>query len=314
MKTCILFNPRAGAANHTEVALRSLTQDFSCELWPTCPSEDARVLARRAVEERFDRIVVAGGDGTLGQVVNGIAPDFAVELAVLPLGTGNDFARTLMLAPEDLPQACRVAFSDATVAIDVIRICSASTEDTYCLNVANGGFGGRVAQDVQSIDKSRWGPLAYWMTSVTHLSKLTEYRVRMALDDREWTLQTFGVAVANGRYVGGGFPLAPRAYLNDGLLDVTTIPVLPMLELMAAGVNFTLGIEQGDKRIRTYRARSVTVTADPEMPFSIDGEPMTPLTAKFDVLPGRLTIAAGQHPAALARTKRSPTSAPGDDG
>lgn len=298
MRACLIFNPSAGTADRIKDFLLQLTGDHRCELRPTTTHGDARRMAHEAVTEGFERIIVAGGDGTIGQVINGIAPDFsAVELAFLPFGTGNDLARSLGLTPDRMDLACRGAFGTRLEPIDVIRI--SGEETSYCINVANGGFGGRVAVDVQPADKKRWGPMAYWTTSLSRIVDLREFEVTLTLDGRRLEVSTFGVAVANGRFVGGGFPIAPRALLNDGFLDVTTIPVLPTLELMAAGLNLTLGREQSDDRLRTHRVRCLQFQAAPEMPFSVDGEPTRRFDATFDVLPKALQVVVGEQPPGL---------------
>lgn len=299
MKTCLIFNPQAGTAARIKDFLLHLTGNQRCELRPTSLERGAAEIAREAVKEGFDRLLVAGGDGTVSQAVNGIAPDFdAVELAVLPFGTGNDLARSLGVGADVIDHACEAAFESRVEPIDVIRVDSDGTT-SWCVNVAHGGLGGRVAADVQAADKQRWGSLAYWMTSVSRMIDLHEYQVHLDLDDRQIETRTVGVAIANGRYVGGGFPISPRAVLNDGLLDITTVPVLPTVELMAAGLNFTLGRDQHEDRVRHYRSRRVHLTSVPSMSFSIDGEVVRPLDATFEVVPRALRVVVGENPVGL---------------
>ena len=298
MRACLIFNPRAGTADRIKDFLLHLTGGARCELRPTTSELDASQIAREAVEEGFERIIVAGGDGTIGQVVNGIAPQFdSVVLAILPFGTGNDLARSLGITAERMDQACRSAFGESIERIDVVQITGDATG--YCINVANGGLGGRVAVDVQSVDKKRWGPMAYWMTSATRIVNLQEYEVEMKLDTQTVSRRLLGMAVANGRFVGGGFPIAPRALLNDGMLDVTVIPVMPALELMTTGLNFAMGRDLSDGPISTFRVRRVHLTANPEMPFSVDGEPTRRFDATFEVLPQKLRVIVGPEPAGL---------------
>ncbi|NNM31212.1 MAG: diacylglycerol kinase family lipid kinase, partial [Akkermansiaceae bacterium] len=273
MRICLIFNPNAGTAERIKDFLLQLTGDHRCELRSVSPTHSGARLAREALDDGFKRIVVAGGDGTINGVINGIAPDFdRAELAILPCGTGNDLARTLGFGPDRMAQASAAVLDARAEPLDLIRITS-GPDTHYCVNVANGGFGGRVANDVARADKQRWGSLAYWMTSVSRLVDLAGFEVELAIDDRTLALEAFGVAVANGRFVGGGFPIAPRASLHDGLLDVTVVPVLPPLELMTAGLNFTLGRDDREDRIRRYQGRRVQFRAESEMPFSIDGEP-----------------------------------------
>ena len=102
--------------------------------------------------------------------------------------------------------------------------------------------------------------------------------------------------VTNGIYVGGGFAIAPSAKLDDGLLNITAIPVLPVLELLAEGLNFALSGTLYPSSLLTFQARRVHVQSTPNMPFSFDGEPSLHVDAVFEVLPQALRIVTGEHP------------------
>lgn len=299
MRHCLIYNPQAGTADRLKDFVLQLKPEDRCELRPTFPQDGARSIARQALDEGFDRIIAAGGDGTVSQIVNGIAPDFAeIELAVLPMGTGNDLARSIGLGTDQFTSACRAVFGADVAQIDLMQIECDGTK-SWCVNVANGGLGGQVAADVESIDKQRWGTLAYWMTSVSHLIDLPVFDVELEFDTERIDLQTVGIAVANGRYVGGGFPISPHAILNDGFLDVTTVPVLPTHELMASGINFALGRNRHESRVRHYRTRRLHLRSKPEMPFSIDGEVVRPLDATFEIIPSALRLVVGEKPQAV---------------
>lgn len=299
-RTSLIFNARAGSAARFTEKLQRFLKQTGCEFHATTGPGDSRQYARAAVEAGVQRIIVAGGDGTINQVINGLAPDFAqVELGIVPLGTGNDLARSLGL-PADSPQsALSLAVNSGTQPIDLVRLTDGST--SYLINVATGGFGGKVAADLNDSDKCRWGALAYWITAVRELADIHELQIEVALDGQSRRWRVYGVAVANGRYVGGGFPIAPRALLNDGLLDVTVMPVLPAMELLAAGLDYMLGVAGETNRVPTFRARRVSITATPAIPFSIDGEPVQELTATFEVLPGVLRVVTGEIPRGLAQ-------------
>jgi len=305
MRHCLIFNPQAGSGRAVKQVLHELVGKQNCELRPTSRDVGTRQMARMALDDGFDRIIVAGGDGTISQVVNGIAPDFSeVQLAVLPFGTGNDLARSLGFTPDQLSAASQ-AFGCRVETIDLMRV-DADDGTTWCVNAAHGGLGGQVAADVHSADKQRWGSLAYWITSVSHIIDLEEFDVTLDLDGDHVELRTVGVAVANGRFVGGGFPISPKALLNDGYLDVTTVPVLPTHELMAAGINFALGRDQYEDRVRHYRARRIRLHTTPSMPFSIDGELARRIDADFEVIPQALQVVVGMHPPGLTPPEHSP--------
>ncbi|MDY0220374.1 MAG: acylglycerol kinase family protein [Desulfobacterium sp.] len=128
MHICLIYNKQAGAADLISKFMFHLGAEHRCELCPTSVEQHAGLIAREAVQKGYDRIVAAGGDGTLNQIVNGIAPDFdAVELALLPLGTGNDLGRVLNLSVDNQDEACVRVLSRRVEPVDVIRISSADS-------------------------------------------------------------------------------------------------------------------------------------------------------------------------------------------
>ena len=174
--------------------------------------------AKTALRKGYDMIVAAGGDGTLNEVVNGVREDAsAVVLGLIPLGTGNDFARTLDL-PTDIDQAIDLLLAGHTRAIDLVRVTSDVRR--YFVNVSTGGFSGLVDEKLTPAMKKTWGPLAYLRSAAAALPEFRAHRTTVSLDNAEsLTLNLFGVVIANGRYVGGGMRIAPEASVDDGLLD-----------------------------------------------------------------------------------------------
>ena len=138
------------------------------------------------------------------------------------------------------------------------------------------------------------------MTAATELGTLPEFDVVLTLDKASIRSRVFGLAIANGRFVGGGFTIARDAYLDDGFLDVVVVPVLPTMDLLAAGLNYVTGLVGGADSIRTFKARSVSVTSAPPMPFSIDGESKREVEAAFDVIPHALRVVPGPQAPALS--------------
>jgi YegS/Rv2252/BmrU family lipid kinase len=255
-------------------------------------------LIRRAIAGGCERLIVAGGDGSVSHVVNALAPEFGnIELAILPTGTGNDLARSIGVFGDSLEAAWRIAVEAEATPIDIVRVSNGSV--SYFVNAATGGFGGKVSTDVHAKDKERWGSVAYWITAFSKLAEVDPYNIRLEMDNETISLPLFSVAIANGRFVGGGFPISPSAYVNDGLLSVTTIPVLPPLELLAAGVDFTLGRNQAATPAKTYLTTRVRIHSEPDMPISLDGEPTCAIDATFEVIPRVLPIACGQAAVAV---------------
>ncbi len=138
------------------------------------------------------------------------------------------------------------------------------------------------------------------MNSVSKLVALKPYALKITLDsEHKIGLETYGLAIFNGRFVGGGFPIAPRARLDDGLMDLTVVPELPRLELVKVGLDYSLGRDQQADRVIGYQARKVTLSTVPEMPFSIDGEPTQSPPMTIEALKKILQIAVGERPPGL---------------
>ncbi len=304
MKQCVIHNANAGANVIAQLKRRQFTTAQQCAFSAAVSAADVDRQVRTAVERGVERIIVAGGDGTVSRVVDILSNDFSrVDVAILPLGTGNDLARSMGIPLDNLDAAFELALSGESVSVDVVRVFDGET--TYLINAASAGFGGQVAAHIDPLDKARWGAFAYWMTAVTELANLPQFDVNLKLDDRTFSSRVYGLTIANGRYLGGGFPIARKAFVNDGLIDVTVIPVLPTLELLAAGLNYMVGSSSGGDRLLNFRAKRVEVASTPEMLFSLDGEPVCEVEASFEVIPVALRVVAG--PISPAIFKDSPT-------
>lgn len=299
MRCRLIFNPESECGEGISAVARRLRSADRVELCPATQPDEVREAARSAPGEGFDRLVVAGGDGTLRDAIQGLAPDFPeIDLAILPLGTGNDLARALGFV-DGVEQAVEAATGGEAVPVDVIRLESDEGEGFFA-NVANGGLGGRVANHVGRDQKKRWGAFAYWKEAVTSMADPTVYAVELRFEEgRREDLEITGLAVANGRFVGGGFPIARAARLDDGVLDVTALLALEPLQLMSAGIDFALGRDTAHDWIRSYSGTRVELRADSAITFSIDGDPFEAEEALFELRPGVLRIVPGPEPPAL---------------
>jgi len=207
---------------------------------------------------------------------------------LLPLGTGNDFGRTIGI-PTDLDLAIDVIESATTRAIDLVRVTS--DEVRYFVNVSAGGFSGLVDEKLTPEMKKTWGPLAYLRSAAAALPDLRAYRTTLAFDnDESLTLDLYNVVVANGRYVGGGTLIAPEASLDDGLLDVILIQKRSAPELALLAAQVALGNHLTSEAIVFRRASKITVNSKPGMWFNVDGELVGNEPARFEILPRALNF------------------------
>lgn len=298
MRTCIILNPGAGGIDDHRDVMDRLDRIGDCVIVLTEESGDETVAARRAVDQGFERIVAAGGDGTIHGVVDGLRDGLGeVVVGMVPLGTANDFARSLGL-PLPTDDAIDLIEEGTTRQIDLGAMRRPDTgdadpDDHLFVNVATGGFGGQVADDVDDETKKTWGPLAYLRIAVEQLRDLKRYRVRLETEEEKVVEKNvYNVVVANGSRAGGNLPVAPRALMDDGLLDVVLVPAVALPELAAVASRIAAGEHGQSDRVNYLRTKVLRLEAEPAMPFRLDGEPIEPGPAEFRVLPGALTVVA----------------------
>jgi diacylglycerol kinase (ATP) len=285
--TVVILNPDAGSVKNLAAVVRRIRHLPDVEVRLSTRKGDAMRFARTALRKGCEMIVAAGGDGTLNEVVNGIgATSSDVRLGLIPLGTGNDFARTLGL-PTDLDEAIAVLAAAHTRAIDLVRVTSDKVR--YFVNVSAGGFSGLVNEKLTPTMKKTWGPLVYLRSAVAALPQLRAYRTKVSFDKKKpLTLSLYNVVIANGRYVAGGRLIAPKASIDDGLLDIILIKERSAVELALLAAKVALGHHLSSDAIVFRRAAKVTVNSRPGMWFNVDGELVGNEPATFEVLPRAL--------------------------
>jgi diacylglycerol kinase (ATP) len=294
MKTCVIVNPKAGSVEDVDHLRRAVQRLGQCEVRQTTASGEATTLARRAVHEGYGQVVAAGGDGTVSEVLNGLGPDFGVRFGVIPLGTGNDFARSLDM-PQDLEAAIEAVRAGQTRRIDVGRITHGET--TWFANTSGAGFATLLADNVASGSKGWWGRWAYFWAGLKTVPQMPEYEVTLTVDEAErQELKVANIMVCNGRYVGGGIRIAPQALLDDGLLEVVIVPVLSLPRLPALLTRLIQGDPQQVDELIVLRGRRIHIESKPALPFNVDGEPAGESPMQYEALPQAVEAVVGPAP------------------
>jgi len=292
VKTFIICNPGAGGVGDRETIHLELRRFGEASINFTQHPGDAIKLARAAAERGCELVIAAGGDGTLNEVINGVAP-YAdrLQVGLIPLGTGNDFAKMLDL-PTDLGDCVDMLREGHVRPVDLVRVTSDHVR--YFVNVSAGGFSGTVDEKMTAEIKQNWGPLAYLRCAAEALRELRAYNAEITLDDATTlSLKVYNIVIANGRFVAGGTVIAPDASIDDGLLDVIIIPENPASDLALVAAQIAVGRHLTSGGVVFRRAAKVAVKSVPGIHFNVDGELIGNEPAVFEVMPRMLQVLAG---------------------
>jgi YegS/Rv2252/BmrU family lipid kinase len=301
-RTLVIVNPLSGHGA-TERRWRTLEPRVrevlgAVEIAHTAAPHDAERLAREGVRAGIERLVIAGGDGTVAEVATGLLRAQLggyAELGLLPMGTGCDFART-MGVPRDLEAALGVLKSGSGRRVDAghVRFVGRDGEpaDSWYLNVASFGVSSAVVEFTQRTTRKLGGTFAFGVGTVRALLAHRSRRVTLRVDgefvlDEEMVL----VAVANGRHFGGGMRIAPDARADDGLLDVVGVAHTPTWRLLAKLPKLYRGTHLDDALVRARRGARIEADApEGEVALELDGEALGRLPVEIEVVPGALAV------------------------
>ncbi|HWN93622.1 MAG TPA: diacylglycerol kinase family protein [Methylomirabilota bacterium] len=292
MRTCVIFNPaaRGDKARHFQRHLNEIASEAA--LKPTKRAGEARRLSAEAVSEHFEVVVAAGGDGTVNEVLNGIADAGGFErtrLGVLPLGTVNVFAKELRL-PQNVTSAWNVIQRGKDMRIDApwaSQIVEGKTQRRYFAQMAGAGLDSRAVELVSWQLKKRFGPLAYFVAGLQALGeKLPLIEISNGHESASGQL----VLIGNGKFYGGRFTVFPLADLCDGVLEAVIFPRINLETLARSGWGMmTDNFHTGRKTIQ-IKGSQLELKCAASIPLQLDGENVGPLPAMVGVLPRALRV------------------------
>jgi YegS/Rv2252/BmrU family lipid kinase len=304
LKVAVIVNPKAGSgrglAAVPEVKRTFERFGWNVEVYETKGPGDARQLARARAKEAVELVAIVGGDGTLNEVSQAyLDPDGKVvsgpPLALVPFGTGGDFRRTLEL-PDGLEAVIEriVTAEPRPIDLGILELTGNDGKPSRnaFVNIASFGLGGLTADIVNQGPKWLGGKAAFYLGVLRGLAAYRNAPVRVKVDGRVFLESPIvNVAIANGRYFGGGMKVAPEAAPDDGLFDVVSIGDLSRLGVVAntpsiyAGKHVELGV--------VTTTRGTVVEAEPLAPKS------TVLVEMDGETPGRLPLTARIAPRGL---------------
>ncbi len=292
MRITVIANPAAGRAQDDasidDVRLRLVTAGHVVNVVETAGAGDGERLAAEAATAGTDVVVAAGGDGTLNEVINGVASvPGALQrcvVGILPFGTGNDFAR--MLGIEAGESAVEALVAGHTRAVDLVRL-----NDRVFLNASAGGFTAETSSQVTPGLKQAVGTLAYLIGGAR---ALLEYEPVHAVIDSgarrlDMDLQLF--AVCNGAYIGGGHQLAPRARIDDGLFDVCLVRASSTIDFLTLLPRLSSGDHLDDEDVVYFRATELAMTFTRPIKVNTDGEVLDLAECRYAIETGAARFA-----------------------
>jgi diacylglycerol kinase (ATP) len=268
----VIYNPTSGRESFKKelpnVLERLEIAGYEASAHATTGEDDAMEAAKIAVERKFDLIVAVGGDGTINEVINGIAEqEYRPKLGLIPAGTTNDFARALHI-PRDIKKAVDVILQGTPKYLDVGKV-----NDQYFINIAGGGKLTELTYDVPSKLKTMIGQLAYYVKGIEMLPSLKPIHTKIICDGEmviDEDIMLF--LIANTNSVGGFEKLAPDAKMDDGYFDIIILRETNLAEFIRLVTMALRGTHLEDDLVIYKQARHIEVTTDEKMQLNIDGE------------------------------------------
>ena len=297
----LILNPQAGGGRgikHEQEILQAISRrSLTCELYTTRCAGDATDAVQRAIEQGHRKIVVAGGDGTMNEVLNGImqqntVPSVSILLAQIPVGTGNDWRRTWNIGGS-IQGAISLLENPATTIQDVAKITfqhQGHEKTQWFMNVAGCGFDAQVtlaANQAKSEGKS--GLFTYISKLITTLSAYQEPRIRYRIDTKEYNNETFALLAGICKYAGNAMKLVPEADPRDGLFHLTVANKISKFKVIRNLHRLFTGSFIKLKEVKTFTCRELEILT-PELQIQADGESIGHSPALFEISPRKLHI------------------------
>ncbi|WP_208591348.1 diacylglycerol kinase [Gracilibacillus suaedae] len=279
----IIYNPTSGREAFKkelpEVLRRFEEAGYETSAHATKCEGDATNAAKIAVDRKFDLIIAAGGDGTINEVIHGMAEqEYRPQLAIIPVGTTNDFARALGI-PREIQKAVSVILEHHTRMLDIGKV-----NDHYFMNIAGGGKLTELTYEVPSKLKTMLGQLAYYLKGIEMLPSLKPTKVQIEYDGKWFDDEIMLFLVSNTNSVGGFEKIAPEAKMDDGYFDLVILRKTNLAEFVRIASLATKGAHLEDKNIFYTRANRIKVHTEEKMQLNLDGEYGGLLPGEFENL------------------------------
>jgi diacylglycerol kinase (ATP) len=290
----LIVNTRSRTGERAFFQALDHLQEMHVPLGVTYPIRDPARLPEAVQEvlgDGYEFLILGGGDGTVSSVVDFLA-DRGTLLGLLPLGTANDFARTLDI-PEDIEEACKLIANGKVVDIDL-----GLAGDNFYVNVASVGLSVEATRALSPWLKKSTGPLAYPVAAIRAFLKHEPFCARLTFPEGDHEPVEYDrllqVAVGNGRFYGGGMIVALESGIDDKTLDIYAIDLGRRRDLIGAVRYLKSGDFIKTDGVHNFRTPRVRLETDPDLPVNIDGEVVTRTPQDFSVAQNALSVLVPQ--------------------
>ncbi len=262
-----IVNPSAGKHKNLKMLEKDIKKLFpECEIVYTKYAGHAKELALEAAQKNYASVIAVGGDGTINEVTQGLV-NSKTALGIIPCGSGNGFARMIKMPIKDTLKCLEIIKQNHTKRIDV-----GQANNEYFLNVTGLGFDALVAQKFAK--SKRRGKLPYFKIGIKEYFSYRPGKYTLTFDDGSKTeLSPLCLAFANGNQYGCDFVIAPKATLDDGLLDMINLPPANIIKMLIGFPNFFKQNLSPVKLTNTKKIKDVLITIKGPFAYHIDGEP-----------------------------------------
>lgn len=266
---------RAAIERLNDAGIETIERDVARSL-----SDDIRAEAKEV-----DMVILGGGDGTLNGAAAALQ-ETQLPFGVLPLGTANDFARTIGV-PRDLARAAQIIIDGNRRPVDLGEV-----NGHFFFNVASIGFSAALARQLTAEAKRRWGTLGYALAAFNLLRQSRPFTVEIDHDGTIERVKTVQISVGNGRFYGGGMTVEKDAAPDDGRLDVYSLEIDHWWELLALAPSLRRGTHGNWRKVRAFSATDLVIRTKRPHDINADGEIVSETPATFRIRAKAVTVFA----------------------
>jgi YegS/Rv2252/BmrU family lipid kinase len=275
--------PDGRIAEGNEIIRELAACGIEAELYLTQGENDGTARAASAAADGYDLVIAAGGDGTINEVVNGLAGT-QTALGVIPLGTVNVLGIELGLPPY-IGECCRIIARGETRPVDLGRI-----ERRYFITMAGIGFDAQVIRKTTRGIKRIFGALAYVLVAVKQFFTWRFRMIRLKLDDQPIPRRGYFVLIGNARYYGGRLVIASGADMSDGYLDICIFKHRNLFRVLSYFLGMRWGRIERDMSVEYFQCKKIRVLKNGRHPIHADAEYVCRSPADIEVVPGALKL------------------------